>query len=125
MESLQFKAITTVHREFLSHLLMSLPAASSNASHDDGLLAIFANLCSSLLLHFRLIMIIMIIMIITALDLIRGRVRVTEFLLRLDIISYSLLEDFRSLKFLHHPLVQQLYFYFSLILPLSHTHIER
>lgn len=119
MESLQFKAITTVHREFLYHLLMSLPAASSNASHDDGLLAIFANLCSSLLLHFRLIM------IITALDLIRGRVRVTEFLLRLDIISYSLLEDFRSLKFLHHPLVQQLLFYFSLILPLSHTHIER
>lgn len=118
---MQFKAITTVHREFLYHLLMSLPAASSNASH-DGLLAIFANLCSSLLLHFRLIMIIM---IITALDLIRGRVRVTEFLLRLDIISYSLLEDFRSLKFLHHPLVQQLLFYFSLILPLSLTHIER
>lgn len=122
MESLQFKAITTVHREFLSHLLMSLPAASLNASHDDGLLAIFANLCSSLLLHFRLIMIIM---IITALDLIRGRVRVTEFLLRLDIISHSLLEDFRSLKFLHHPLAQQLLFSFSLILPLSHTHIER
>lgn len=119
MESLQFKAITTVHREFLYHLLMSLPAASSNASHDDGLLAIFANLCSSLLLHFRLIMIIM---IITVLDLIRGRVRVTEFLLRLNIISHSLLEDFRSL---HHPLVQQLLFYFSLILPLSHAHIER
>lgn len=120
MESLQFKAITTVHREFLYHLLMSLPAASSNASHDDGLLAIFANLCSSLSLHFRLIMIIMIIMIITVLDLIRGRVRVTEFLLRLNIISHSLLEDFRSLKLPVSSTTPLLFF--SHPPPLSRTH---